>query len=141
MLLSKSNRRSLFRFDAIITLASGVLMMAVPSLLINLLQLGSMPEVGVRLVGAEWALYGLWLFYIWNADYTKPMAIFNAVVLALNADLLILVALFGGYGLGLLGWASMLGTTALIAFIALQWWLLSRKMTSENAQMTSMLSA
>ncbi len=46
------------------------------------------------------------------------------VVLELNGILLILAALFGRFGLGMLGWIALLGTAALIFFVASQWWLL-----------------
>ncbi len=126
--MSNENLRKLFRFDAIITVTSGALMLGVPDLLINVLQLGRVTPMWLRIVGAIWLVFGIWLLSIWNATYTKGMATAAAVILALNGDLLLLAPLFGNLELGILGWISMLGTAALIFFIAWQWWLLRKRL-------------
>ena len=128
MLIAQSNLRPLFRFDAIVTVLSGLLLLAVPTLLADLLQLGSMPPTWMRIIGAVWLVFGIWLFIIWNREYTKGIALENAIILAINADILILAAIFGGFGMGILGWISMLGTAAFIAFVAWHWWQLSKQL-------------
>ncbi len=126
--MSDSNLRSLFRFDGIITVISGALMLGIPDVLINLLQLGSITPMWVRIIGAIWLLFGLWLLTIWNATYTKGIAAFAAIMLALNGDLLVLAPLFGNLGLGILGWIAMLGTAGFIFFVAWNWFTLWRRL-------------
>ena len=128
MSVAQSNLRSLFRFDCIITIAGGILLLAVPALLKDMLQLGSMPIFWMRIIGAVWLAFGLWLAVIWNREYTKGIAIENAIILAINADILILAAIFGGFSMGILGWISMLGTAAFITFVAWHWWRLSKQL-------------
>ena len=123
MLLPNHLLRPLFRLDGIVTTLAGLLMVAIPGLLITGLQLGSMSALWVRIIGVIWLLFGLWLLTLWNADYTKGSATFAMVVLELNGLLLVAAAIFGGFGLGALGWIAMLGTAVFIFFIALQWWL------------------
>lgn len=122
MTLQGDALRSLFRFDGIITALSGALMLAIPSLLIDLLQLGSLSTGIVRLFGVIWLAFGLWLLTLWNANYTKATALIAAAILAINGDILFLGALFGRLGLGPLGWIAMLGTAVFIFYVAWNWW-------------------
>ena len=124
MLLPEHMQRPLFRFDGIITTVSGVLMLAVPGLLISILGLGSISAMWIRIVGVVWLLFGLWLLTLWNADYTKGGAMFAMIMLELNGLLLLWAALFGGFGVGILGIIALIGTAAFIFYVAVQWWLL-----------------
>lgn len=126
--MSDSNLRSLFRLDGVVTTLSGLLMLGIPEVLINWLQLGSITPMWVRIVGGVWLLFGIWLFTIWNATYTKGIAAFAAIVLALNGDLLVLAPLFGNLGIGVIGWIAMLGTAGFIFYVAWQWFLLWRRL-------------
>ncbi|MFT5197235.1 MAG: hypothetical protein ACI85U_004276, partial [Candidatus Promineifilaceae bacterium] len=67
---------------------------------------------------------GLWLLTLWNADYTKGGALFAMIVLELNGLLLVAAAIFGGFGLGVMGWITMIGTAVFIFLVASQWWFL-----------------
>jgi len=122
MTLQGDTLRSLFRFDGIITALSGALMLAIPSVLIDLLQLGSLSAGIVRIFGVIWLAFGLWLLTLWNAKYTKISALIAAVILGINGDILVLGALFGRLGLGVLGWLTMLGTAFFIFYVAWNWW-------------------
>ena len=123
MLLPDHMLRPLFRLDGIVTALAGLLMVAVPAMLINLLQLGTISPMWTRIVGVVWLLFGLWLLTLWNAEYSKGGALFAVIMLELNGLLLVVAAIFGGFGLGILGWISMLGTAVFIFFVAAQWWL------------------
>ena len=122
MTLQGDTLRSLFRFDGIITALSGALMLAIPTLLIELLQLGSLSAGIVRFFGVIWLAFGLWLLTLWNAKYTKMTALIAAAILAINGDILLLGAFFGRLGLGPLGWIAMLGTATFIFYVAWNWW-------------------
>ncbi|MFT7584701.1 MAG: hypothetical protein ACI9EW_001122 [Cellvibrionaceae bacterium] len=124
MLLPKNRLRPLFRIDGIVTALAGLLMVAVPGLLISLLQLGTISPLWTRIVGVVWLLFGLWLLTLWNADYTKGGALFAMIVLELNGLLLVAAAIFGGFGLGVMGWITMIGTAVFIFLVASQWWFL-----------------
>ena len=126
MIIAQPNVRSLFRFDCVITILGGLGLLATPALISNLLQLGSTPILWMRIIGIVWLAFGLWLLVLWNTPYTKQTAVVNALILAINADVLFLAAIFGGFGLGALGWIAMLGTGAFITFVAWHWWQLSR---------------
>lgn len=127
-MLSDAKLRTLFRFDAIITIDSGLLMLAVPQLLIDWLQLGNVTPFWMRVIGVVWLLFGLWLLTLWNATYTRTTALIAAEILFINAVILVGAAVFGGLQLGLLGWVSILGTAALILFIGSQWWQLRARL-------------
>ncbi len=122
MLLPKHMLRPLFRIDGVVTTLAGLLMVAVPGLLISMLQLGSITPLWTRIIGVVWLLFGLWLLTLWNADYTKGGALFAMIVLELNGLLLVAAAIFGGFGLGVMGWITMIGTAVFIFFVASQWW-------------------
>jgi hypothetical protein len=124
MLLPKNRLRPLFRIDGIVTALAGLLMVAVPGLLISLLQLGTISPLWTRIVGVVWLLFGLWLLTLWNADYTKGGALFAMIVLELNGLLLVAAAIFGGFGLDVMGWITMIGTAVFIFLVASQWWFL-----------------
>ncbi|MEM9776959.1 MAG: hypothetical protein AAF902_20445 [Chloroflexota bacterium] len=124
MLLPNHMLRPLFRIDGVVTAFAGLLMVALPTALINLFQLGSMSAMWVRVIGVVWLLFGLWLLTLWNADYSKGMALFAFVLLEINGLLLVAAAIFGGFGLGVLGWIALLGTAVFIFFVASQWWFL-----------------
>ena len=124
MLLPEHMQRPLFRFDGIITTVSGVLMLAVPGLLISILGLGSISAMWIRIVGVVWLLFGLWLLTLWNADYTKGGAMFAMIVLELNGLLLLWAAFLGGFGVSVLGIIALIGTAIFIFYVAIQWWLL-----------------
>lgn len=124
MLLPEPMRRPFFRFDGVITTLSGILMLAIPGLLVSLFQLGSISVTWIRVVGIIWVAFGLWLLTLWNADYTKGGALFAIIVLELNALLLLWAAILGGFGIGILGWIVLIGTAAFIFYVAVQWWLL-----------------
>ncbi len=100
MTLQGDTLRSLFRIDGIVTALSGALMLAIPALLIDLLQLGSLSVGVVRFFGVIWLAFGLWLLTLWNAKYTKMTALIAAAILAINGNILILGAFFGRLGLG-----------------------------------------
>ncbi len=123
MLLPEPMRRPFFRFDGIITTLSGILMLAVPGLLVNMLQLGTMSTMWIRIVGVVWLVFGVWLLTLWNADYTKGGAIFAMIVLELNGLLLLWAAFLGGFGVGMLGIIALIGTALFIFYVAVQWWL------------------
>ena len=124
MLLPNQLLRPLFRVDGVVTTLAGLLMVLFPAALINMLQLGSMSAMWVRIIGVVWLLFGLWLLTLWNADYSKGGALFAMTVLEINGLLLVAAAIFGGFGLGVLGWIAMLGTAVFIFFVASQWWFL-----------------
>ena len=124
MLLPNQLLRPLFRVDGVVTTLAGLLMVLFPAALINMLQLGSMSAMWVRIIGVVWLLFGLWLLTLWNADYSKGGALFAMTVLEINGLLLVAAAIFGGFGLGVLGWITMLGTAVFIFFVASQWWFL-----------------
>lgn len=123
MLLPEPMRRPFFRFDGIITTLSGILMLAVPGLLVNMLQLGTMSTMWIRIVGVVWLVFGAWLLTLWNADYTKGGAMFAMIVLELNGLLLLWAAFLGGFGVGMLGIIALIGTALFIFYVAVQWWL------------------
>ena len=125
-MLPRETVRSLFRFDGIITAASGLLMMLLPQLLIDLLQLGSIAPMWVRTLGVVWLLFGLWLLTLWNAPYSRGAALFSAIMLALNGDVLLLALLFGNFGVGVLGTIAMIGTALFIFYVAAHWWFVVR---------------
>lgn len=116
-------QRPFFRFDGIITTLSGILMLAAPALLINLLGLGSISATWIRIVGVIWLVFGVWLLTLWNADYTKGGALFAMIVLELNGLLLLWAALLGGFNVGILGIIALVGTAIFIFYVAVQWWL------------------
>ncbi len=123
MLLPEHLQRPFFRFDGIITTLSGILMFAAPALLISMLGLGSISTTWIRVVGVIWLAFGAWLLTLWNADYSKGGALFAIIVLELNGFLLLWAALFGGFGVGVLGLIALVGTAIFIFYVALQWWL------------------
>ncbi|MFK7803747.1 MAG: hypothetical protein AB8G95_19090 [Anaerolineae bacterium] len=122
MLLPHHMLRPLFRIDGIVTTLAGLLMVTIPGMLISMLQLGSISPLWTRIIGVVWLLFGLWLLTLWNADYTKGGALFAMIVLELNGLLLVVAAIFGGFGLGAMGWITMIGTAVFIYFVASQWW-------------------
>ena len=122
MLLPNHMLRPLFQFDGVVTTLAGLLMVAVPGMLVNWLQLGTMSTFWIRIIGVIWLLFGLWLLTIWNAEYTKRGALFAMIMLELNGSLLVGAAFFGGFGQGVLGWITLIGTAIFIFFVASQWW-------------------
>lgn len=121
MLTNQTAVRMLFRFDALVTTVSGLLLLLMPDSLADWLQLGSIPIVAMRVVGAIWVAFGLWMFTLWGRAYTKEIATFAAGILAPNALLLIFAATLGRFGIGTLGWVVLLGTATFIGFVTAQW--------------------
>lgn len=116
------NARALIRIDAVLTTLAGLEMVLLPALFVRLHGLGATPLLGVRLLGLEWLLFGIWLLGLWSRPLTRGMARFAIAVLGLNALFLLVAPLAFGLDYSPLGWALTIGVVSFMDLICLSWW-------------------